>query len=64
MSLRHFHILFISVSTLLLLGFAAWVFLVAAAEPGLNALGALSAVAAVGLLIYLVWFIRKSRRLP
>lgn len=66
MSLRYFHILFISLSALLLLGFSGWVFFVADgdAEPGRNILGGLGALAGAGLLVYLAWFIRKSKKLP
>ncbi len=66
MSLRFFHILFIIVSALLLFGFAAWVFFAAdaAAEPGLNLLGSAGVVGGLGLLVYLGWFITKSKKLP
>ncbi len=66
MSLRFFHILFIVVSALLLFGFAGWVFFAANAdsEPGLKMLGTGSLLGGIGLVLYLVRFIIKSKKLP
>ncbi len=65
MSLKGFHIVFITCSTLLALGVGAWclwVNLVAGAPVYLaGAIG--SFLAAVGLIIYGVWFYRKMKRL-
>jgi hypothetical protein len=61
MSLKAFHVLFISVSVLLALGFGAWCL---RAQPPWMAAGFLSLTAGVGLAGYEVWFVRKMRRLP
>ena len=65
MSLKGFHILFITVSTLLALGVGAWCIRanLAAGAP-VYLLGAIgSFIAAVALMIYGVWFYRKMKRL-
>jgi hypothetical protein len=59
MSLKGFHLVFIVLSILLASGCAAWSFLNNVALP----FGIGSAVAAVGLLIYGILFIRKTRKL-
>ena len=58
MSLKAFHVLFITASVLLAFGMAAWLM----RSSALGAAGAL----AVGLALigYEVWFVRKARRLP
>ena len=57
MSLRAFHILFIVLSIVLAAGCAAWAF-----SNGVSAVfGAVSALAAVGLSVYFVYFLKKSR---
>ncbi len=65
MSLKGFHIVFITCSTLLALGVGAWclwVNLVAGASVYLaGAIG--SFLAALGLIVYGVWFYRKMKRL-
>jgi hypothetical protein len=65
MSLRAFHVVFVSASALLAFGFAAWCAL-AVAEPGAGRVAA--AVASVlvgfGLVGYEAWFLRKTRSLP
>jgi hypothetical protein len=59
MSLRAFHILFIIVSILLAAGCAVWGF-----ANGLNpAFGIVSAAISAGLVVYGVYFFKKSRRL-
>jgi hypothetical protein len=65
MSLKGFHILFISVSTLLALGVGAWCLWVNSIEgTPVFRIGAVGAfVAAAGLMIYGVWFYRKMKRL-
>ena len=65
MSLRSFHLLFITASVLLALGLAAWCF--GADEPGVPrtiAGGAAALAAGVGLVVYEAWFVRKTRSLP
>ena len=57
MSLRAFHVLFISASVLLALGLAWWCL----PDQPIGALAAL--VAALGLVGYETWFLRKTRRL-
>jgi hypothetical protein len=65
MTLKGFHILFITVSTLLALGVAAWCLWVNSVEGApvfrMGAIGAFAA--AVVLVIYGVWFYRKMKRL-
>ena len=59
MSLKAFHIFFIVVTTLLAAGCAAWGFASGMAPAfGLTCLGF-----AAALLIYGVWFLKKSRKL-
>ena len=60
MSLKFFHIFFISISVLLSFGFGAWLLL---STPGGSALAAaLSILAGIGLIGYGVYFLRKTRR--
>jgi hypothetical protein len=62
MSLKGFHILFITVSTLLALGVGAWCLWVNSIEgTPVFRIGAF--VAAAGLMTYGVWFYRKMKRL-
>ena len=65
MSLKGFHIVFITFSTLLALGVGAWCLWVNSIEGApifrIGAIG--SFVAATGLMIYGVWFYRKMKRL-
>ncbi|MEP6672609.1 MAG: hypothetical protein ABJF10_25825 [Chthoniobacter sp.] len=58
MSLKAFHILFIALATVLAAGCAWWAF-----ANGITGFGAASAVAAVALFIYGIYFVKKSRRL-
>jgi hypothetical protein len=59
MSLKAFHILFILLSVLLAAGCAWWAF----ANNASAIFGGASAAVAVGLLVYGIYFIRKSRKL-
>ena len=59
MSLKGFHIVFITLSILLAIGCAAWSFTNQTALP----FGIASVVAAVALLFYGAWFIRKSKKI-
>lgn len=65
MSLKGFHILFITVSTLLALGVGAWCLWVNSIEGApvfwTGAIG--SFVVAAALMVYGVWFYRKMKRL-
>jgi hypothetical protein len=65
MSLKGFHILFITVSTLLALGVGAWCLWVNSIEGApVFQIGAVCAfISAAGLMIYGVWFYRKMKRL-
>ena len=65
MSLKGFHILFITVSTLLALGVGAWCLWVNSIEgtPVFRIGAVCSFFAATGLVIYGVWFYRKMKRL-
>lgn len=56
MSLKAFHILFIAIACLLAAGCAWWAF-----TNSITIFGAASAVTSVGLLIYGIYFVRKSR---
>jgi len=65
MSLKAFHVVFVTASALLAFGFAAWCF---EAEPeagaGRLAAGAASVLAGLGLVFYEAWFVKKMRSLP
>ena len=57
MSLKVFHLFFIFLATLLAIGCAAWAFSNHTAEV----FGVGSAVVAVALIVYGVWFLKKAR---
>jgi hypothetical protein len=65
MSLKGFHVVFVTASVLLAFGFALWCFQ-GAPEPGTGRLvaGALSVLAGLGLAFYEAWFLKKMRSLP
>ena len=58
MSLKAFHILFIALATLLAAGCAWWAF-----ANSITAFGGASAVTAVALFIYGIYFVKKSRKI-
>jgi len=60
MSLKAFHVLLISVSTLLFLYVAVWAWRQPVPSGWLTTLALGSLVAAVGLPIYGVWFVKKT----
>jgi len=64
MSLKGFHVVFVTASALLAFGFAAWCF---GAEPDAGAgrivAGATSVAAGIGLVFYEAWFLKKMRGL-
>lgn len=66
MSLKAFHVVFISASALLAFGFAAWC--LGAPKPdggwGWPAAGVASIAGGVGLAAYEAWFLKKMRGLP
>ena len=61
MSLKAFHVLFISASVVLAFGFGAWCL---GAQPPWLASGVASVAAGIGLASYEAWFLRKMRRFP
>ena len=66
MSLKAFHIFFIAMAVLISWSFPAWVWLgfaTAKSTVGLQVMAIGSAVLGVGLLIYGLYFIRKSRHI-
>ena len=64
MSLRAFHIVFVTVSTLLFVFLAVWAFAFAANPAGIvTALGIVSAAGALGMPVYGVYFYRKVRNI-
>jgi len=64
-SLRAFHVVFISSSVLLALFYAAWCLALGDRQGlGWRAAGIASAAAALALVAYEAWFLRKTRRLP
>lgn len=64
MSLRAFHIVFVTVCTLLCAFFAVWAFGFATDRtPIITALGVVGAIGVVGMPIYGVYFYRKARKI-
>ena len=64
MSLKAFHVVFVTLSTVMATGFGVWA-IQESARDGLGsplAVGIVSLVGAVGLIIYGVWFLRKLKR--
>ena len=59
MSLKGFHVFFILMAILLAAGFAAWSLVNETAVP----IGITSAVLALLLLVYGIWFVRKSKNI-
>jgi hypothetical protein len=62
MSLKHFHVVFISASALLAFFFAAWCLSIPAGEPigaGRAAAAACAVLTGIGLCVYESWFLRK-----
>lgn len=64
MSLKAFHVVFVTLSTVLATGFGVWAIQESArdGQGGTLALGIGSLIGAVGLIIYGVWFLRKLKR--
>ena len=64
MSLRAFHIVFVTVSTLLFVFLAVWAFGFAKSPTTIiTTLGVVSVVAALGMPVYGVYFYRKVRNI-
>ena len=65
MSLKAFHVVFISASALLSFALAAWCFAAGEApDAGRTAAGVGAMLAGLALAAYEAWFVRKMRRLP
>jgi hypothetical protein len=66
MSLKAFHIVFISAAVLLAFGFGAWLLKAYFSAEGRGwdlAFGALSVLSGVGLIIYEYYFLKKTKNL-
>ena len=65
MTLKAFHVVFVTASVLLAFGFAVWCF-EAVPDPGTGRLvaGAASVLIGLGLVAYEAWFLKKMRSLP
>ena len=65
MSIRGFHIIFITIATLLCLGLSFWVFKLSgmSAGTGMYALGGGSLFSAIVLVLYGVYFYQKIKKL-
>lgn len=61
MSLKQFHIVFIVLAVLTSVGFSVWAFTRYQADTGVLLMGGVSAVAALGLAVYGVWFLKKLK---
>lgn len=63
MSLKAFHIFFVTISTILCAGFGVWAIRAFGDrhEPGLIVAGVLSLVGCVALVIYGRWFLKKLK---
>ncbi len=62
MSLKHFHVIFIAIAMLACAGFGAWALVKEDVSTATLVTGVFSLVLAVVLLIYGVWFYRKSKK--
>lgn len=64
MSLKAFHIVFVVISTILALGFGIWAIRQhqARSEPLALAMGVVSLLSAVGLIVYGRWFLKKLKK--
>lgn len=63
MSLRGFHIVFVTLCTLLFGFFAAWGFLIAKGAPLASALGTVGLIGLLAMPFYGIYFYRKAKRL-
>lgn len=63
MSLKHFHIAFVSVCTFFFAVLGAWCLLVDALPDMYRIMGWLSLACGVGMLVYGIRFVRKTRTL-
>ena len=63
MSLKHFHIAFVTITVLFFAGLAAWCLLVTGLPEMYRIMGWISAVCAVGMFVYGILFLKKVRTL-
>ena len=66
MSLKAFHIFFITLAIAITMGFAAWVLMDGSPnsdQGSMKAMGICSGIIAVGLVVYGIYFIRKARNI-
>ncbi len=65
MSIRGFHIIFITIATMLCLGLAFWVFKLSGMTPGMGmySFGGGAIFAAVSLVVYGAYFYQKIKKL-
>ncbi len=63
MSLKHFHIAFVTICTLFFAGLGAWCLLFEGLPTMFRAMGWLSLVCALGMLVYGIRFLKKIRTL-
>lgn len=63
MSLKAFHIFFVTISTILCAGFGIWAVRASRVrhEPGLAVAAALSLIGCVALVVYGRWFLKKLK---
>jgi len=61
MSIKRFHLLFISFCALFALGFASWCLLIPGMPGMITAMGWISVVGGIALAIYAVRFYRKAK---
>ena len=61
MSLKYFHILFILLSVMTMVGFGLWAMLVTGLPGGFRIMGGFSLLGGVALVIYGIRFLKKSK---
>ena len=61
MSLKYFHILFIILSVLTMVGFGLWALLVNGLPSGFKTMGVVSLLGGVALLVYGIRFLKKLK---
>ena len=61
MSLKYFHILFIVISVMTMVGFGLWALFVTGLPAGFQVMGGISLLGGVALVIYGVRFLKKAK---
>lgn len=61
MSLKYFHILFILISVMTMVGFGLWALFVNGLPAGFQIMGGVSLLGGIGLVIYGIRFLKKSK---